>query len=497
MILTPTESKITLSKHNLPDQLSKAAEPATINQVDLDSKNNYILQVQKRLRTLKKRQIKIEKYELIQDKSTLNQDQILAIKKKPEVDSLVKELDEILSAFLKTEKSDAKILKEEKLTFEKEVRAEFRNKEFNLKKANQEKIVQILRLYYILNNILPNATPNSVVSEGTLNVLFHFKAVLLGGDFKDSVAFASSTAKLLESYLSGSEQEFFNCNSDSKSFKELKEAVEFINSPPPPPVFQVSELINDELNHNDSSLTELEKSENSDKNAPQNESSDENTSIALQNPETNGNIYQQNNDIQLPIFNEHAVDIIPSHQRIIPSVFERKFPSQISFFNPSEVIDKTIAIHEKNASPESGHQAPTQQVNHHDGHVESERNDNTLEDVQGQEEQFSDLQNSNEKVTSPNSKSKAGHNNKEFGEGQHKPKRNWNKNRKRVSNVSKDVDSESYKPPVVVIVKKNQATSGNDQPVNSQQQQFKPKTQKKYNQVNQHVSGSSQQISKN
>lgn len=62
-----------------------------------EESNVYIAILSKRLRTLRKRILKIEKYESEANTRKLNEDQLMAVQKKDEVNTLIKELEELIN----------------------------------------------------------------------------------------------------------------------------------------------------------------------------------------------------------------------------------------------------------------------------------------------------------------------------------------------------------------------------------------------------------------
>jgi hypothetical protein len=126
--------------------------------IDSDCKevNSYSETVLKKLRNLKKKLLKIEKYETLSQEE-LNQDQILLIKQKSFVVSVIKELEDLNSHFLTLEESDK--IRRDKLEEirNEEIQEIINNKVQEARKIPKENLKKLLRIIGILQERLEYA----------------------------------------------------------------------------------------------------------------------------------------------------------------------------------------------------------------------------------------------------------------------------------------------------------------------------------------------------
>ncbi|KAJ1558909.1 hypothetical protein HK096_006581 [Nowakowskiella sp. JEL0078] len=227
--------------------VSDAANDMTIDEkMDEDAfpklKNNYLEAVAKKLRALRKKLQRTEKYEAML-KSDLNQDQIQLVAKKSELLNLIKEFEDLTKILVSTDAEEQatnkKILKiaeavEAKKIFDA-VQEEMVN---NSNKAQKN----ILRLLYVFNVALPNSSALTSISAEQFNALNNFKSLVTGLTPHDTIqadfnTFVESAEPVLQKYLAHSEEEFMF----GVSFNQIEEIVSNIISPPPVPKFGFDE----------------------------------------------------------------------------------------------------------------------------------------------------------------------------------------------------------------------------------------------------------------
>ncbi|RKP20892.1 hypothetical protein ROZALSC1DRAFT_27660 [Rozella allomycis CSF55] len=117
ILLKPGKIIVKTPVHLLRDMVKDVQESVAVTTEEKSSGNNYIDVVNKRLRTLRKRLVKIQKYEQQsqgKESGSLNEDQIKAIEKKSEVETLIKELEDLIKNFNAIEMEEQRQAKKNK-----------------------------------------------------------------------------------------------------------------------------------------------------------------------------------------------------------------------------------------------------------------------------------------------------------------------------------------------------------------------------------------------
>ncbi|KAJ3286323.1 hypothetical protein HK104_009105 [Borealophlyctis nickersoniae] len=202
------------------------------------NKNPYIEAINKRLRTLKKKLTKVEKYEAM-DKKDLNADQIQAVQKKPEVASAVKEFEEIIKQLETVGAEEAKAALDKEKVAQQQEQLKIAEAVKEAQNASQESTMRLLQLLFVLNVSLPNlATSSLPITEEQYNALAYFRLLTTGYGMEapeNAAAFLESAQTYIQKYSEQSAEQF----AGSVTYAELNELVEKILSPPAPPKFGI------------------------------------------------------------------------------------------------------------------------------------------------------------------------------------------------------------------------------------------------------------------
>ncbi|ORX82944.1 hypothetical protein BCR32DRAFT_292333 [Anaeromyces robustus] len=167
-------------KKRLAKIASEEFEVESCAQSDTNSEekiNKYLNIVNKKLRTLRKRMNKIEKYENC-DKAELNADQITTIKKKSEVSALIKEFEDLHKQYTLFDEQEQKINENLKKSQEERLANEVKEQVENEKKLHSAQLQYLFKASYALN-VLIN-TRKFAFSNAEINALNYVRNILLG-----------------------------------------------------------------------------------------------------------------------------------------------------------------------------------------------------------------------------------------------------------------------------------------------------------------------------
>jgi len=171
------KEKKKLAKIALEDVDIESCAPSDANSDD--KVNKYINIVNKKLRTLRKRMNKIEKYENC-DKKELNSDQITAIKKKPEISALIKEFEDLHKQYTVFDEQEQKEEETNKKLQEERLVKEINEKVENEKKLHSSQLQYLFKASYALNIVIN--TRKLTFTNAELNALNYVRNVLLGAN---------------------------------------------------------------------------------------------------------------------------------------------------------------------------------------------------------------------------------------------------------------------------------------------------------------------------
>ncbi|KAI8593322.1 hypothetical protein BDZ88DRAFT_138656 [Geranomyces variabilis] len=212
-----------------------AAEPDTPQN---ESKGVYAEVINKKLRALRKKLTKLEKYEHLPT-AELNADQIQALDKKPEIVAAAKELEEAVKLIVVAEAEEAKSLAAGQRAAEEKTKQRIAAAVEECKSEQAAKTRETLKLFYVLNVLLPKLdTTTTPIREEQYNALCYARAQLTGLGMEaneNSMDFLESAEEYLQKYLVGSKEPI--AEHFSFSFADLADAANLVLNPPPAPKF--------------------------------------------------------------------------------------------------------------------------------------------------------------------------------------------------------------------------------------------------------------------
>ncbi|KAJ3167862.1 hypothetical protein HDU88_001809 [Geranomyces variabilis] len=212
-----------------------AAEPDTPQN---ESKGVYAEVINKKLRALRKKLTKLEKYEHLPT-AELNTDQIQALDKKPEIVAAAKELEEAVKLIVVAEAEEAKSLAAGQRAAEEKTKQRIAAAVEECKNEQAAKTRETLKLFYVLNILLPKLdTTTTPIREEQYNALCYARAQLTGLGMEaneNSMDFLESAEEYLQMYLMGSKEPI--AEHFSFSFADLADAANLVLNPPPAPKF--------------------------------------------------------------------------------------------------------------------------------------------------------------------------------------------------------------------------------------------------------------------
>ncbi|KAJ3061154.1 hypothetical protein HDU98_002952 [Podochytrium sp. JEL0797] len=226
-----------------PDNAPIAATPALPEDPSKTVNGACAELVSKRLRNLKRRLEKLEKYESLPHKD-LEKDQIDALTKKGEVASSVKELEEVVKALALAEVEEIKANKEKarlaKMTEDLKVATAV----MEAQSVAREHMKKTMELTFALSTILPNASLINVrLTDAQFGALSDLRTLVLGAfPVADTKTFFESAEHVVSQYLCASTSEF----SRGVTYAELNSLIQNIVSPPPMPQFGISAMMMDQ-----------------------------------------------------------------------------------------------------------------------------------------------------------------------------------------------------------------------------------------------------------
>ncbi|KAI8819325.1 uncharacterized protein EV422DRAFT_107845 [Fimicolochytrium jonesii] len=201
------------------------------------SKNPYVEVINKKLRYLKKKLLKLEKYEQ-SAKRDLNADQLQALEKKAEIAYAFKELEESAKLLVAVGAEESKAIRAKDIATDKDVKSKIElaiEEEKNASAASQK---EILQLFYVLNVLLSNlANTNVALSENQYNALFYFRAFVTGVGIEHIETAPGFSVEQAEEYLKNYKERSSITFFQDVTFRGLAEAVEIILNPRPQPKF--------------------------------------------------------------------------------------------------------------------------------------------------------------------------------------------------------------------------------------------------------------------
>ena len=165
-------------KKSKQQQASAAVDPAVTlivaadvehrdSDASMESGNSYVALASKRLRTLRKRLAKIEKYEedltLKGSEHQLNDDQLLAVQKKQEVVLLIKELEELIKQMEDRDAEDQRNLKKLRKQEQQERQRALHTARQEVKQSLADGLRQLTELMFVCNVVFPQM-PATLIS---------------------------------------------------------------------------------------------------------------------------------------------------------------------------------------------------------------------------------------------------------------------------------------------------------------------------------------------
>ncbi|KAJ3007486.1 hypothetical protein HKX48_009100 [Thoreauomyces humboldtii] len=209
------------------DQAAEAAEPSSLPAISEKVGSAYQETFSKKLRTLRKKLTKLEKYEE-KEYITLNADQRQALEKKPETVASVRELEEVAKQIAVVEDEEHKANFSKLRAAEQDATARIARAVENVNTKNAAATRETLQLFYVLNFLLPTIASTSTValSEQEYNALFYFRAVLTGAGLQQVPMYGNDA-------IHRSGDSFI----DAVTYAQLSDAVKTVLNPPAPPKF--------------------------------------------------------------------------------------------------------------------------------------------------------------------------------------------------------------------------------------------------------------------
>eukprot|EP00833_Pecoramyces_ruminatium_P014061 jgi/Orpsp1_1/1188093/evm.model.d7180000062395.1 len=214
-------------------RLAKAAleeveiESCTPSDINNDEKvNKYLNIVNKKLRTLRKRMNKIEKYENC-DIKELNADQISTIKKKSEVSALIKEFEDLHKQYTLFDEQDQKEQETIKKLQDEKLVKEINEKVENEKKLHSSQLQYLFKISYALNVVIN--TRKITFSHSELNALSYVRNVLLGSNEVNENNNQKSDGEILLEKLY--EKSMDEC-CEGVTYKDVNDLINLIINPP-------------------------------------------------------------------------------------------------------------------------------------------------------------------------------------------------------------------------------------------------------------------------
>ncbi|KAI8812207.1 hypothetical protein BJ742DRAFT_793365 [Cladochytrium replicatum] len=214
----------------------------SVHEHDEDKKhaNPYIEVVYKKLRALRKKAQKLEKYDQM-DRKDLNADQLLSLEKKPELLLQLKEAEDIIKVLTHVDAEEAELAKRRQKVQESETAAKVAAAVSEVNDANAKKQKQTIRLLYALQNTLSNlATLTVTLTDEEYTALSSLRAYVMGAglDAEAAEKYIDIAEVYLNKYLDREVEEFVN----RLTYANLHDLVDRLLEPAQAPVFVAEEV---------------------------------------------------------------------------------------------------------------------------------------------------------------------------------------------------------------------------------------------------------------
>ncbi|KAJ3159406.1 hypothetical protein HDU86_001724 [Geranomyces michiganensis] len=215
--------------------VAAAAEPDT---PESESKGVYAEVINKKLRALRKKLTKLEKYEHLPT-AELNADQIQALDKKPEIVAAAKELEDAVKLIVVAEAEEAKSVAASQRAAEVKTKQRIAAAVEDCKNDQAAKTRETLKLFYVLNVLLPKLdTTTTPIREEQYNALCYTRAQLTGigmDHMENTMEFLESAEEYLQKFLARSNDPI--ADHFSFNFADLADTAEAMLNPMPAPKF--------------------------------------------------------------------------------------------------------------------------------------------------------------------------------------------------------------------------------------------------------------------
>ncbi|KAI8801834.1 hypothetical protein BJ742DRAFT_835159 [Cladochytrium replicatum] len=197
--------------------------------------NPYIEVVYKKLRALRKKAQKLEKYNQM-DKNELNADQLLSLEKKSELLLQLMEAEDIIKVLTHVDAEEAELAKRRQKLQESEIAARVAAAVNEANDANALKQKQTIQLLYALQNTLSNLSTLTVaLTDEEYTALSSLRAYVTGAglDAEAAEKYIDVAEVYLYKYLNREDEEFVN----RLTYTNLHDLVERLLEPAKAPVF--------------------------------------------------------------------------------------------------------------------------------------------------------------------------------------------------------------------------------------------------------------------
>ncbi|KAI9003257.1 hypothetical protein BC832DRAFT_593329 [Gaertneriomyces semiglobifer] len=212
--------------------------------------------INKKMRALRKKLTKIEKYEQL-DRNALNADQLQTLQKKPELVFAVKELEEVAKGIAAADNDEAKLTAQMMRQTEQDTQKRVQDAVNAAKAEGAQNVKAILELMYVLDYVLPNIASISVgLTDDQYNTLAYFRMFITGFGLEQvdtPKAHLELAQAHVDKYLTRDSSEFMN----GVTYAQLADWIVNIRNPPAPPQFR-SEAAEELSTEQDVEPTEVE-----------------------------------------------------------------------------------------------------------------------------------------------------------------------------------------------------------------------------------------------
>ncbi|KAI9596089.1 hypothetical protein BDF19DRAFT_439591 [Syncephalis fuscata] len=245
-----------------------APSHAKANSISERVNNPFIDVIYKRLRTLKKRLARVEKYEDIVAKHTpeelsqhLNEDQRKAIAEKSGIEGAIRELEETRKQLLSIDVEETRSLKKKKQEQEQEMKKTVRSAVNNATIQGDKAIEAVVNYFYAVSQLLPQAVQNSTSapSEADLIAIEMFKLHLFTSVANSSTNDDTTTTASIVRHLTEASDTTFN---DNITFAQVQEVIVQLLQPLTATADKEADLTNDSHKATGAVSTEFTNQEN-------------------------------------------------------------------------------------------------------------------------------------------------------------------------------------------------------------------------------------------